>query len=120
MYVNPDNAIKSCASALLYPSAKAIVACILRSGRLRKPPTLAQASIGVPSPRVAREAKGGLTGVAVTEHVDPGASADVETAFRRMLLMRRFDERVLALHDAQAFAGHFHVYFGQEATGAAA
>jgi pyruvate dehydrogenase E1 component alpha subunit len=37
-----------------------------------------------------------------------------------MLLMRRFDERVLALHDAQAFAGHFHVYFGQEATGAAA
>lgn len=41
-------------------------------------------------------------------------------AYRRMLLMRRFDERVLALHDAGAFPGHFHVYFGQEATGAAA
>jgi pyruvate dehydrogenase E1 component alpha subunit len=41
-------------------------------------------------------------------------------AYARVLLMRRFDERVVELHDARAFAGHFHVYFGQEVTGAAA
>ena len=44
----------------------------------------------------------------------------LRTAYARILLMRRFDECVVRLHDEQAFAGHFHVYFGQEVTGAAA
>ncbi len=40
--------------------------------------------------------------------------------FETMLLMRRFEECVIELHDSGAFAGHFHVYIGQEATGAVA
>lgn len=46
--------------------------------------------------------------------------AELESAYARVVLMRRFDERVLALHDEGAFPGHYHVYFGQEVTGAAA
>ena len=36
---------------------------------------------------------------------------------RRMLLIRHFEERLIALHDADEFRGHYHVYIGQEATG---
>lgn len=39
--------------------------------------------------------------------------------WRRMLLMRRFEERVIALAGKGQVAGHYHVYIGQEATGAA-
>lgn len=46
--------------------------------------------------------------------------AELRTALASVVLMRRFDERVLALHDAADFPGHYHVYFGQEVTGAAA
>lgn len=50
----------------------------------------------------------------------PALSPDILLdAYARVLLMRRFDERVVALRDEQAFAGHYHVYFGQEVTGAA-
>jgi len=38
----------------------------------------------------------------------------------RMLLIRRFEEAVLRLAAAKKFAGHYHLYIGQEATGAAA
>jgi acetoin:2,6-dichlorophenolindophenol oxidoreductase subunit alpha len=38
---------------------------------------------------------------------------------RTMLRMRRFEEAVFALAGAKKFAGHFHIYIGQEATGAA-
>jgi acetoin:2,6-dichlorophenolindophenol oxidoreductase subunit alpha len=37
---------------------------------------------------------------------------------RTMLRMRRFEEAVFRLSSERAFAGHFHVYIGQEATGA--
>jgi pyruvate dehydrogenase E1 component alpha subunit len=40
--------------------------------------------------------------------------------FETMLLMRRFEERVIELHESSAFGGHYHVYIGQEATGAVA
>lgn len=36
---------------------------------------------------------------------------------RRMLLIRHFEERLIALHDSGDFRGHYHVYIGQEATG---
>ena len=36
------------------------------------------------------------------------------------LLIRRFEETVLALKAEEAFTGHFHVYIGQEATAATA
>ncbi len=39
--------------------------------------------------------------------------------WQRMLLMRRFEERVIALAGKGHVAGHYHVYIGQEATGAA-
>ncbi|HEY2990715.1 MAG TPA: thiamine pyrophosphate-dependent enzyme [Candidatus Binatia bacterium] len=38
---------------------------------------------------------------------------------RRMLLIRRFEEALVGLHDAGHFSGHYHVYIGQEATGVA-
>ncbi|GAC1318030.1 MAG: thiamine pyrophosphate-dependent dehydrogenase E1 component subunit alpha [Chloroflexota bacterium] len=41
-------------------------------------------------------------------------------AYSRVLLMRRFDECVVRLRDQGVFNGHYHVYFGQEVTGAAA
>lgn len=33
-----------------------------------------------------------------------------------MLLIRRFEERLINLHEASAFAGHYHLCIGQEAT----
>ena len=39
--------------------------------------------------------------------------------FKRMLLMRYFEEAVIRLHQEKAFSAHYHVYIGQEATGAA-
>jgi pyruvate dehydrogenase E1 component alpha subunit len=36
---------------------------------------------------------------------------------RKMLLIRRFEERLIGLHDAGHFQGHYHVYIGQEGTG---
>ena len=39
---------------------------------------------------------------------------------RRMLLIRHFEERLIALHEQGHFGGHYHVYIGQEATGVAA
>ena len=38
--------------------------------------------------------------------------------FRRMLLMRHFEEAVIRLHNEGRFVSHYHVYIGQEATGA--
>ncbi|MFA7679002.1 MAG: thiamine pyrophosphate-dependent enzyme [Pigmentiphaga sp.] len=42
-----------------------------------------------------------------------------QRVFERMLLMRRLEEGVFELADRGAMVGHFHVYIGQEATGAA-
>ncbi len=39
---------------------------------------------------------------------------------RRMLLIRHFEERLIALHGEGHFTSHYHVYIGQEATGVAA
>lgn len=39
--------------------------------------------------------------------------------FERMLAIRRFEETVYALHAEGKFGGHYHLYIGQEATGAA-
>ena len=39
--------------------------------------------------------------------------------FQRMLLMRHFEEAVIRLYQQGEFASHYHVYIGQEATGAA-
>ncbi len=42
------------------------------------------------------------------------------TIFETMLAMRRFEETVFELREGGHFGGHYHVYIGQEATGAAA
>ncbi len=42
------------------------------------------------------------------------------TIMERMLLIRRFEEAVLKLASEKQFIGHYHLYIGQEATGAAA
>ncbi len=47
-------------------------------------------------------------------------AARLQEAYFRVLLMRRFDERLVGLYAEKAFPGHYHVYFGQEATGMAA
>src|SRR5882724_2413520 len=39
---------------------------------------------------------------------------------RRMLVIRRFEESLVPLHDKGVFGGHYHLYIGQEATGVAA
>lgn len=39
--------------------------------------------------------------------------------FQRMLTMRHFEEAVISLYQQKKFASHYHVYIGQEATGAA-
>lgn len=36
---------------------------------------------------------------------------------RRMLVIRHFEEKLIALHDQGQTRGHYHVYIGQEATG---
>jgi TPP-dependent pyruvate/acetoin dehydrogenase alpha subunit len=41
-------------------------------------------------------------------------------ALEKMLLIRRFEEGVLRLSTEGHFAGHYHLYIGQEATGTAA
>jgi acetoin:2,6-dichlorophenolindophenol oxidoreductase subunit alpha len=41
------------------------------------------------------------------------------TMLERMLLIRRFEEAVLRLSNEKQFVGHYHLYIGQEATGAA-
>src|SRR3990170_5154454 len=39
--------------------------------------------------------------------------------FERMLMMRHFEEAVIALYKQGRFVSHYHLYIGQEATGAA-
>jgi pyruvate dehydrogenase E1 component alpha subunit len=39
--------------------------------------------------------------------------------FERMLMMRHFEEAVIRLYAEKRFASHYHIYIGQEATGAA-
>jgi len=48
--------------------------------------------------------------------LDPRARIRI---FERMLLMRHFEEAVIRLFREGHFAAHYHVYIGQEATGAA-
>jgi acetoin:2,6-dichlorophenolindophenol oxidoreductase subunit alpha len=36
---------------------------------------------------------------------------------RRMFVIRHFEESLVPLHDKGVFAGHYHLYIGQEATG---
>ena len=38
--------------------------------------------------------------------------------FRNMILIRRFEETVYEFHQQKLFGGHYHLYIGQEATGA--
>lgn len=47
---------------------------------------------------------------------DAARSLDI---FHKMVAIRRFEEEVLALFEEGAFGGHYHLYIGQEATGAA-
>jgi TPP-dependent pyruvate/acetoin dehydrogenase alpha subunit len=37
----------------------------------------------------------------------------------RMMIIRRFEERLVHLFEAREFTAHYHLYIGQEATGAA-
>jgi pyruvate dehydrogenase E1 component alpha subunit len=48
---------------------------------------------------------------------DGARSVDI---FTKMIAMRRFEEVVFDLHEEGEFAGHYHLYIGQEGTGAAA
>ena len=48
--------------------------------------------------------------------LDPPTSVSI---FERMLLMRHFEEAVIRLYLEGRFASHYHIYIGQEATGAA-
>jgi TPP-dependent pyruvate/acetoin dehydrogenase alpha subunit len=47
---------------------------------------------------------------------DAARSLDI---FRNMMAIRRFEEAVFDLYQEGEFAGHYHLYIGQEATGAA-
>src|SRR5580698_9067766 len=38
--------------------------------------------------------------------------------FERMLVMRHFEEAVIRLYNDKRFVSHYHIYIGQEATGA--
>lgn len=38
--------------------------------------------------------------------------------FERMLMMRHFEEAVIRLYNEKRFVSHYHIYIGQEATGA--
>lgn len=49
-------------------------------------------------------------------HLDLSAKTAL---FTRMLEIRRFEEAIIECHAAGEITGHFHVYIGQEATGAA-
>ena len=49
------------------------------------------------------------------------AILDRETSlsiFERMLTMRHFEEAIILLYNEGRFASHYHIYIGQEATGA--
>ena len=49
------------------------------------------------------------------------AILDRETSlsiFERMLMMRHFEEAIIRLYNEDHFASHYHIYIGQEATGA--
>jgi TPP-dependent pyruvate/acetoin dehydrogenase alpha subunit len=50
----------------------------------------------------------------------PATGALGWSLFETMLLMRRFEEAVALLARQGAFSGHYHLYIGQEATGAGA
>ena len=50
---------------------------------------------------------------------DDASAARRWALLRTMLRMRRFEEAVFRLSSERRFAGHFHIYIGQEATGAA-
>ena len=52
--------------------------------------------------------------------IQPAAGALGWSLFETMLLMRRFEEAVALLAQQGAFSGHYHLYIGQEATGAGA
>ncbi len=52
----------------------------------------------------------------MTENWDKGRKAAV---LERMLTIRRFEESLVRLFEDQAFMAHYHLYIGQEATGAA-
>ena len=52
--------------------------------------------------------------------MDPVPNALPWQIFETMLTVRRFEEGVLGLADDDHFAGHFHLYIGQEATAAVA
>lgn len=54
-----------------------------------------------------------MTGTVAPRAVDPGRLPGL---FRRMLLIRRFEEVTMRIQDE--YPGHFHVYIGQEATAA--
>ena len=47
-------------------------------------------------------------------------SDDKWRLFETMLLMRRFEESVAKMNTQKHFTGHYHLYIGEEATGAAA
>ncbi len=49
------------------------------------------------------------------------ATLDQKTSlsiFERMLMMRHFEEAVIRLYNDKQFVSHYHIYIGQEATGA--
>lgn len=52
----------------------------------------------------------------MAEPLDPARALEL---LRRMLLIRRFEERLIALYGEGLIQGHYHVYIGQEATGVA-
>ena len=56
---------------------------------------------------------------AAPEHVDvgrsPGAAPDRVTLYRRMVLIRRFEERCAELYSAGTIRGFLHLYIGEEA-----
>ena len=51
-----------------------------------------------------------------TDRPDPSREWMIESC-RRMLLIRHFEESLIGLQNLGHFAGHYHVYIGQEATG---
>jgi len=49
---------------------------------------------------------------------DRADNARLVDVFERMVAIRRFEEVVYGLHEEKLFSGHYHLYIGQEATGA--
>ncbi len=52
----------------------------------------------------------------MTDRADNARLVDI---FERMVAIRRFEELLYGLHRDKLFSGHYHLYIGQEATGAA-